>query len=197
MIYTFYITFKTFLLYQISHITITPGQREENASTRITIPQIQQLSSSLSYKSDIPDNDATEIFSNIPQNYAPAIAGDILDISEINPSLLGVLFPNQNTHTEALSEQFNLELLEDSLIYHKVENNDKQDILNIKVDILSDAISEIVKDSPIDIEKTEKVRKGRKRGRKLGYRSENSNGEDAVCGVCGAKVSTLPYSGSS
>ena len=197
MIYTFYITFKTFLLYQISHITITPGQREENASTRITIPQIQQLSSSLSYKSDIRDNDATEIFSNIPQNYAPAIAGDILDISEINPSLLGVLFPNQNTHTDALSEQFNLELLEDSLIYHKVENNDKQDILNIKVDILSDAISEIVKDSPIDIEKTEKVRKGRKRGRKLGYRSENSNGEDAVCGVCGAKVSTLPYSGSS
>ena len=104
------------------------------------------------------------------------------------------MFPNQNTQTETLSEQFNLELLEDSLVY---QNNDKQEILNIKVDILSDAISEIVKDTPIDTEKTEKVRKGRKRGRKLGYRSENSNGEDAVCRVCGAKVSTKPYSWSS
>ena len=104
------------------------------------------------------------------------------------------MFPHQNTHTETLSEQFNLELLEDSLVY---QNNDKQEILNFKVDILSDAISEIVKDTPIDTEKTKKVRKGRKRGRKLGYRSENSNGEDTVCGVCGAKVSTLSYSWSS
>ena len=133
-------------------------------------------------KKDISDNDVTDISS------------DSHDVSEIPLSLLGVLFPHHNTQTEAFSEQFNLELLEDSLVYDAVENDDKQEILNIKVDILSDAISEIVKDTPIDIEKPEKVRKGKKRGRKLGYRSENSNAENAVCGACGAKVSNAPYS---
>ena len=33
------------------------------------------------------------------------------------------------------------------------------------------------------------LRKGKKRGRKLGYRSETSNDDNAICGVCGAKVS--------
>ena len=32
------------------------------------------------------------------------------------------------------------------------------------------------------------LRKGKKRGRKLGYRSETSNDDNAICGVCGAKV---------
>ena len=67
---------------------------------------------------------------------------------------------------------------------------------NTTVDILSDAVAEIVNDTPIVIEYPTEVKttqKGRKRGRKLGYRSANSNGDDAVCGVCGAKVGTTPY----
>ena len=137
------------------------------------------LSTNIGVNSDKSGKDDTEISIDIPDN-------DIPDISEISPSLLGVLFPHHNNETEAFSEQFNLELLEDSLVCDKVEDNDKQDILNIKVDILSDAISEIVKDTAVP----DVGRPGRKRGRKLGYRSDNSNGEDALCGVCGDKVST-------
>ena len=152
-------------------------------SIKIIVPELDIQLSSLRNNNDLR-SDISEISGDVPDNNTP-------DISEISPSLLGVWFPHHNTQTEAFSEQFNLELLEESLVYKTVENNDKQEIVNFKVDILSDAISEIVKDTSLGIEKIEKVRKGRKRGRKLGYRSENSNGDDAVCGVCGAVMAAV------
>ena len=109
--------------------------------------------------------------------------------------MLGVLLPYNNSETEAFSEEFNLELLDDSFL--AVDNYQTDNIkptVNIRVDILSDTISEIVNDtSTINITSLKKdkiVKKGRKRGRKPGYRSENSNRDDTVCGVCGDKVST-------
>ena len=97
-----------------------------------------------------------------------------------------------------ISFNFNLELLEDNFEYELLETESPVKTDECTRDILSDAVSHIIdQEAPIDhhnhqhqIEKQSKtVEKGGKRGRKLGYRSENSNGENTVCGVCGAKVS--------
>ena len=55
------------------------------------------------------------------------------------------------------------------------------------------AVKESFKEQICPSVKTKRRAKGstspyNKRGRKLGYRSENTKDESAVCGVCGAKV---------
>merc|ERR1712106_960768 len=111
--------------------------------------------------------------------------------------LVGSLFPQNPSDGEAFSHHFNLEYLEDSFVYNLIDNinTDKYDCVGYKQptildkrDILSDAVGEIVNGVPYadnissdQMPKTvETVQKGRKRGIKLGYRSENSNDDHAL-----------------
>ena len=90
-----------------------------------------------------------------------------------------------------------MDFLEDNLDRDMFENTSDIRIESTR-DILSDAVSHIISNGPtvnsdniteLYHENSTKVWKGGKRGRKLGYRSENSNQENTLCGVCGAKVS--------
>ena len=119
--------------------------------------------------------------------------------------MLGTLIPHNPSDGEAFSHHFNLEYLEDSFVFNLIENAetdsaDKADHMQSKnankTDILSDALGDIVNgiadENILSEQVNERVntfRKGRKRGQKLGYRSKNTNDDNALCGVCGAKVS--------
>ena len=119
-------------------------------------------------------------------------------------SLLGALFPHDPSDSEAFSQHFNLEYLDDSFVFNLIENTKTEDADSVgqaqpttlhRRDILSDAVGEIgneIVDGNVISEKfnqrVKTVQKGRRRGRKLEYRSENSNEDNTLCGVCGAKV---------
>ena len=144
------------------------------------------------YRGRIANQNASEVTSSV-SGY---------NLSDISPSILGSLFPNNPSDGEAFSQHFNLEYLEDSFVFNLIENtktdddddvNQVQSIIMNKKDILSDALAEIVNETSDIVSKkvnegVKTIQKGRKRGRKLGYRSQNSNGDNALCGICGAKV---------
>ena len=106
--------------------------------------------------------------------------------------MIATLFTQSQSDTEILTEHFNLDYLEDNLDHDMLENiADTSDDRTVYTrDILSDAVSHIINDNETEVhnENPKKVMKGGKRGRKFGYRSENSNKENTLCGVCGAKV---------
>ena len=140
-------------------------------------------------------------------------ASDVHNVSnDISSSMLGVLFPHNPSDIQACSQQFNLEFLENNFVSNLIGTVDTENIdtiahevppITAERDILRDAVGEIVNDCPCPDNKiseqnnspAKSVRKGRKRGRKLGYRSENSNSDIALCGVCGAKVRIIQFSG--
>jgi hypothetical protein len=130
--------------------------------------------------------------------------------NNVTNDMLGVLFPHNPSDIEAFGQQFNLEFLENNFVSNLIGAVDTENIEHIahelhsrtsERDILSDAVGEIVNDAPSPENKisehnytqTKSLRKGRKRGRKLGYRSENSNADNALCGVCGEKERTILF----
>ena len=101
--------------------------------------------------------------------------------------MIATLFTQSQSDTEILTEHFNLDYLEDNLDHDMLENiADTSDDRTVYTrDILSDAVSHIINDNETEVhnEDSKKVVKGGKRGRKFGYRSENSNKENRLMNI--------------
>ena len=114
---------------------------------------------------------------------------------------IGVNFPDNQTHTDGFTLEFNLEFLESnfmSSVMEYEENVSEQSFSQTEEDILSKIVRQINKESTGDEGRDSKIdcsniriktfKSGRKRGRKLGYRSENTKDGFVQCGVCGGQV---------
>ena len=120
-------------------------------------------------------------------------------VKDISYPVLGVHFPDNQNETDGFTLQFNLEFLESNFISSSIESGE---IVAVTGPFVSNTEEDIRqnKESMGDVEcdtKNNKInnsvpaktfKNGRKRGRKLGYRSENTKDDFAHCGVCGGQV---------
>ena len=162
-------------------------------------------------QSDVTTDHSDTIVRNAVQNKVSVTVSDDDNVTnDITSSMLGVLFPHNPSDIQVYSQQFNLEFLENNFVSNLIGTVDTENIdtiahevppITAERDILRDAVGGIVNDGPCLENKisernnppAKSVRKGRKRGRKLGYRSENSNADNALCGVCGEKVRIFQF----
>ena len=129
--------------------------------------------------------------------------------TNISHPLLCVNIRNYQNEIDGYTLQFNLEFFESnymSSVIKSAENVTATEpaVSNTEKDIFSEVVSQITKESSSDVESDNKnirnilsdcnylpsktFKNGKKRGRKLGYRSENTKDEIAHCGVCGCQV---------
>ena len=129
-------------------------------------------------------------------------------VKDIPYPVLGVQFPENQNETDGFTLQFNLEFLENNFMSSVIESEEnvtvtKPFVSHTKEDILSKVGRQMNKESTGDVERDTKnnrinhsaqaktLKNGKRRGRKLGYRSENTKDDLAKCGVFGGQVREL------